>query len=312
MGFMDKLKNMFTEEVEEDDVAPVKREMKVEITSPRVERVESQLEDEPKKDVSENEPSKREEKFVFPVYFDDKDFDDLEKPSQPVVPKEPVKKAVVSPKREIKKDNAYSGGRGQVQPEERKKFRPSPIISPVYGVLDKNYSKDDIMTKDRSRNLYHSKKEVTVDDVRQKAFGSLEDDLENTLFGKASFLFNDEVSDNDSSNESVNVEENKNEALINEKSESFDVLDQVKKEFDDIDHMFQQDTCDDDASVDMDLDNMINDELNKLIVDEKLSDSHQTRIKRYENEHNIDDHDSLTDSDLFHLIDTMYEKGDDK
>lgn len=306
MGLMDKLKNMFTEEVEEEDGVPVKREMKVEITSPRVERTERQVDEEPKQEVSDSEPLKREEKFVFPVYFDDKDFDDLEKPVQLVVPKEPVKKAVVTPKREVKKDNAYSGGRGQVQPEERKKFRPSPIISPVYGVLDKNYSKDDIMTKDRSRSIYHSKKEVTVDDVRQKAFGSLEDDLENTLFGKASFLFNDETSDSNDEPEVVAEEVNK---------EIVDVLDEVKPEMDQVDYLLANETRYDD-SLDMDLDNMINDELNKLIVDEKLSDSNSTRIKRYETEHTIDNNDSLNDSlndsDLFHLIDTMYEKGDDK
>lgn len=31
--------------------------------------------------------------------------------------------------------------------EPKKVFKPSPIISPVYGVLDKNYHKEDIVTK---------------------------------------------------------------------------------------------------------------------------------------------------------------------
>ena len=45
---------------------------------------------------------------------------------------------------------------------ERKKFKPSPIISPVYGVLDRDYKKEDIQK-------YESK--VDVQKVRDKAFG---------------------------------------------------------------------------------------------------------------------------------------------
>ena len=30
---------------------------------------------------------------------------------------------------------------------EEKKFKPTPIISPVYGILDKNYHKEDIVNK---------------------------------------------------------------------------------------------------------------------------------------------------------------------
>ena len=33
--------------------------------------------------------------------------------------------------------------------EDRKVFRPSPIISPVYGVLDKNYRKEEIVDKNK-------------------------------------------------------------------------------------------------------------------------------------------------------------------
>lgn len=49
---------------------------------------------------------------------------------------------------------------------ERKKFRPSPIISPVYGVLNKDYIKDDIVQKDDK---------IDVQSVRDKAFGEKEE-----------------------------------------------------------------------------------------------------------------------------------------
>lgn len=60
-----------------------------------------------------------------------------------------------------------------------KTFKPSPVISPVYGVLDKNYTKEEI----RQRNEYvrHNPSDMNYDSVRRKAYGTLEDELENTL-----------------------------------------------------------------------------------------------------------------------------------
>lgn len=52
---------------------------------------------------------------------------------------------------------------------ERKKFKPSPIISPVYGVLDKDYKKEDIIQKNNER--------VDIQSVRNKAFGETKVDV---------------------------------------------------------------------------------------------------------------------------------------
>lgn len=171
MGLMDKFKNLFTEEVEE--VKPIKKEVRhVEITSPKrseIKRTEPVVEED---NISDSTVITREEKFVFPVYFDDKDFDDLEKPKK------------VEEKKEVKEQKpvAYKGAKIQTEVEEKKVFKPSPIISPVYGILDKNYRKDDIVTKTPKRNDYRRVSgKVTVDDIRDKAFGTLEDDLKNSL-----------------------------------------------------------------------------------------------------------------------------------
>ncbi len=48
-----------------------------------------------------------------------------------------------------------------------KKFVPSPIISPVYGILDKDYHPDDISTREET-DLKRNK--LDVDTVRKKAF----------------------------------------------------------------------------------------------------------------------------------------------
>ena len=65
--------------------------------------------------------------------------------------------------------------------EEKKNFKPSPIISPVYGVLDKNYHKDDIIPK-REIRTDRVGGELTIDDVRNKAYGALEEDMNSNLF----------------------------------------------------------------------------------------------------------------------------------
>ena len=50
------------------------------------------------------------------------------------------------------------------------------MISPVYGVLDKNYKKEDIVVVKEE-----SQKKIDVDDVRKKAFGTLEEDIEKSI-----------------------------------------------------------------------------------------------------------------------------------
>lgn len=57
-------------------------------------------------------------------------------------------------------------------------FKPTPIISPIYGILNQNYTKDEIVEKKESRpSSYVSRKNVDLDSVREKAFGSLSSDL---------------------------------------------------------------------------------------------------------------------------------------
>lgn len=85
----------------------------------------------------------------------------------------------------------------------KKTFTPSPIISPVYGILDKNYTKDDIVDKkggmkrekvvkpivkkeepvvtiEQAEEKMNNTVEIDIDSVRKKAYGELED-LEKTF-----------------------------------------------------------------------------------------------------------------------------------
>ena len=59
--------------------------------------------------------------------------------------------------------------------EERAGFKPSPIISPIYGILDKNYKKEDVVQKKEVRlSSGHSRGSLNVDEVRNKAYGEVE------------------------------------------------------------------------------------------------------------------------------------------
>ena len=59
--------------------------------------------------------------------------------------------------------------------EDKSYFKPSPIISPIYGILDKNYTKEDVKEKKEVRLTTYSRGNVSVDDIRNKAYGALAD-----------------------------------------------------------------------------------------------------------------------------------------
>lgn len=158
MGLFDKLKNIFIEdEFDEEPISVPKKNEKVE----NIEIKENVIEKEKTKDI-ENTFSDREllesnEKFKFPIIFEDDDFKDERKKTKSINVLE-------------RENNKYEPEiKREVRPQQKKVFKPSPVISPVYGVLDKNYSKDDISSKDGLLN--DSSLKVDIDSVMKKAYG---------------------------------------------------------------------------------------------------------------------------------------------
>jgi hypothetical protein len=112
MGLMNKLRDMFTEEVEDVEEEPIKKEViQVEIPAPQQ-----------KEEVFE-EPPKKEEKVQQPIFFDDNDFANLEPP-----------KKVEKSSGYTKKHSLYDKPKKVEEKQEKKVFKPTPIISPVYGI----------------------------------------------------------------------------------------------------------------------------------------------------------------------------------
>lgn len=67
---------------------------------------------------------------------------------------------------------------GTYEKETKTYFKPSPIISPIYGILDKNYKKEDVKEKKEIRLTGYTRSNMDVDDIRAKAYGKEEKETE--------------------------------------------------------------------------------------------------------------------------------------
>ncbi len=185
MGFMSKIKSILFEEEEIEDTV-VKEEVvehpviKKEVIKKEIEdtmEIPKQKEERPThsvEDLSERELFKSESTFKFPA-FDEEEFE------QTMPKTRPTNVLAYEKKKEKPRSSVYGRyERTETVPVEKKKFKPSPIISPVYGILDKDYKPEDIMPKKKDLDIVRPKV-LDVDSVRRKAFGTLEDDIEKTL-----------------------------------------------------------------------------------------------------------------------------------
>ena len=206
MGVFDKIKNaLFEEEYIEVEEKPIAKKV---VIPEKKEPIVPEREEKPMDEDFDTEPllnNSSEDHFKFPM-VDDNDFEE-ESYSEPKVEEKPInrnefkreeyrKEVVEEPRYDNYKDedlynhknskslygidenskiNVHEYG---MYEKEKKIFRPSPIISPIYGILDKNYKKEEIVTKKEVRlTSSYARENLSVDDVRNKAYGSLNDDI---------------------------------------------------------------------------------------------------------------------------------------
>ena len=155
MGLFDKSKNVFMEDdIDEEPVRSVPKVEEIKKEEPVIQKREREL---PVEDTfSDRELVNSKENFKFPIIFEDEDFKEEKKKTKSinVLERENTKYEDL-----IKRDTK----------PQKKVFKPSLVISPVYGVLDKNYSKEDITTKDGNR--VSNDNGVDIDTVIKKAYG---------------------------------------------------------------------------------------------------------------------------------------------
>ncbi len=187
MGLFDKIKDILF--VDDDPDIPVITK-KEEVKEPVVKEQDNIPRRSIKRDVDvhnesiSTEVKKEEEKKTSPfIAFDAEEFDRVnhrgdtaavqQRTSQSVSRVRPDDVVVKTTTTNIKKVESKDYSRYEMTKtvEEKKPFRPSPVISPVYGILDKNYRKEDVVTKQKTENTLIR----DVDSIRKKAFGELED-----------------------------------------------------------------------------------------------------------------------------------------
>ena len=80
--------------------------------------------------------------------------------------------------------------------EEKTYFKPSPIISPIYGILDKNYRKEDVVQKKEIRlTTNYTRSNVSVDDIRDKAYGDTKKEGQKDIVEETKFELEDDGED---------------------------------------------------------------------------------------------------------------------
>ena len=278
MGVFSKLKNIFYDEVEVDEPAkeikidkPVKKEI---VEKPRVEEIKVVRQEEKREEPKREETAKENDNFgnerdLFrserTFNFTQFDDDEIDLPPRRNVlerEKKVVKQAVKEP-----------------VVEQPKVFKPSPVISPIYGILDKDYKKEEIAPKKvEVKETTLSANTVNYDTVRRKAYGTLEDDLEDTLNKMNKLTPNDiqaEVQKIDSDVNKLEERSNKIEDLITKIESS--------------------------------------PEMNKNVSVGELED--KVKLENFDDTTELSNDKTMTDStlehDLFNLIDSMYDDKED-
>lgn len=155
---------------------------------------------------------------------------------------------------------------------EKKKFKPSPIISPVYGVLNQDYKPEDVKNREETISV------LNVDEVRKKAFEP-----------------------------EVLITETKEEIIDEPVVTFFEEKEDKVSKYDDmksIDELLES-ASDDEISLEDELE--IPRDNNLDVINEEL-ENYSEPVEKDDNKENLDD---TLESDLFELIDSMYETRED-
>lgn len=182
MKFLDKIKDLFTDEEEEFETKEIEEEKEEPAKLPTFMRNKIEEEEKakevnimPKEEnvVSDREVVKtRSNNFAFPI--------DMEEDYEVVYT--PRNKNVLDERKEEKTKTSVADLYLKKEEPKPKKFKPTPVISPVYGVLDKNYTKDEVKVQDESKyEIPRASRKVDFETVRNKAYGTLTDDIRNNL-----------------------------------------------------------------------------------------------------------------------------------
>ena len=286
MGLLEKVRDFFYDEEDDDvpDFVKPKKHPKEHFNDKKIvkkevktEKIENQEEE--KQDISERELFKAERTFNFPMDVDD-EYTNVGRPRN-------VQKPNINQIQNNYEKSQYTGLREYSRydhPKEDeikqnstpKKFKPTPVISPIYGIMDKNYKKEDLIIE----KVKSEEKTVKVDydSVRKKAYANIYPE------------------------EEKEQEEEKKDIFYN--LDDTDVEGDISSENDDVKIVYNDVTFDDESDDDN------NDE--NVTIGEKIEQEQRKskEIKEPPTEDDIDEESQILsetkEQDLFNLIDNMY------
>ena len=295
MGLFGKIKNIFYDE----EIVDVPEEPKS-VEKPKIEEVKVEKKVEPIKretpvinttpTYSEREIFTREttNTFKFPM-LDEEEV----KPVRSRVnalesariekKKEETEKARTDKYKDLFKENTTTNSKPD------RVFKPSPVISPVYGVLDKNYTREEIIERQENITRTTNPKDMNYDAVRRKAYGTLEDELESTLSKLSEPEIHEEVEKTVTKEEEKSIEDLLNEIEGNRNMSIGDIEEKIK------DKMEEEESISDDE--------FLKEFMSRTSkTEEPVKEEKETTPK----EEDVDA-DKTLEHDLFNLIDSMYE-----
>lgn len=339
MGLFDKVKSILFEEEEviEPVQAPVEKvRISDEVEYRKVSDAPAPVKEAPKfekvevEEFSERDLFKSDSTFKFPQ-FDEEEFNTSIPSAHKRESENEYRRSNVIEHERRKKEESRSNSlrsdiykpRDEVK-EERRRFKPSPTISPVYGILDKDYKAEDI--KEAPKNVNHNiitSKDLDVDSVRAKAFGKLEDDIENsirktTITTETYEIIKDNTDSviEESKTETIKIEKPisiaDDKRIIEERSKAIDELlnsasDKVinvedeKVEEVKVEEVKEESNADFIASLEEEIDE-IKDSFSDNDIDEEINDKVIS---------DSDEEDDVMENDLYDLIDSMYDNNED-
>ena len=316
MGLFNKLKDILfeDEEVEEKEVKKEekKESKKVEATRPIAERIEPQrkietpveppVREQPRMSssstsststattstksynnyntVNERDLFKSDNTFPFPD-FDEEEFSSSMSRQQQRSNKSTTNVLEYEKKKKIEKKYDYGRYERTETREvvEKKKFKPSPIISPVYGILNEDYKIEDI--KDKTEE--YASNNLDYNSVRKKAFSEVE-----TLEEPKETFYEETVT--------VKLKEN-----AEEKKQKVKTIDELLEDTADVEISLEKE-----KPTKVEKTNNIS-EYTKVDEDlEEITDNNKSSNTSVQ----LDEDDTL-ENDLFDLIDSMYDSRED-
>lgn len=295
MGLFGKIKNIFYDE----EIVDVPEEPKS-VEKPKIEEVKVEKKVEPIKretpvintspTYSEREIFTREttNTFKFPM-LDEEEVKPVRtrvnalESARMEKKKEETEKARTDKYKDLFKENTTTSSKPD------RIFKPSPVISPVYGVLDKNYTREEIIERQENITRTTNPKDMNYDAVRRKAYGTLEDELENTLSKLSEPEIHEKVEKPVTKEEEKSIEDLLNEIEGNRNMSIGDIEEKIK------DKMEEEESISDDEF------------LKEFMARTSKKEEETIKEEKATTKEEDVDADKTLEHDLFNLIDSMYE-----